>query len=200
MFKGNPHDLSHIQNNKYGIRLWKNISSLNDAIFLCSKWYIGNGQKIRFWDDIWCGTEKFKDRFPHTFAIAKNKHASVWEAAGSTCHASWNVLTVRNLNDWELEDYESMLFTLAGINLTNRDDKLTWNLNKNGIFSVNLLYRFLDSQKQNIQRTFPSKIIWKYGAPPRIPFFAWEAAKGKILTPDNLMKRCHTIVNRCFFM
>lgn len=49
-----------------------------------------------------------------------------------------------------------------------------------------------------VPRTFPSKIIWNFGATPRISFFAWEAAKEKILTLENLMKRGHTTANRCF--
>lgn len=47
-------------------------------------------------------------------------------------------------------------------------------------------------------RPFPSNIIWKVGTTPRISFFAWEAAKGRILTTDNLMRRGIITVSRCF--
>lgn len=66
---------------------------------------------------------------------------------------------VRNLNDWELEDYESMLLILASVSLINRDDRLTWNLNKNGLFFVNLLYCFLDGQKQIVQELFLPRLF-----------------------------------------
>uniref|UniRef100_A0A2N9HVH9 Elongation factor P C-terminal domain-containing protein n=1 Tax=Fagus sylvatica TaxID=28930 RepID=A0A2N9HVH9_FAGSY len=45
--------------------------------------------------------------------------------------------------------------------------------------------------------SFPWKIIWKAKVPPRIAFFSWTAALGKILTIDNLRKRHLIIIDRC---
>ncbi len=39
--------------------------------------------------------------------------------------------------------------------------------------------------------------IWKARAPPRVAFFVWTAAHGKILTIDNLRKRNICIVDWC---
>jgi hypothetical protein len=41
------------------------------------------------------------------------------------------------------------------------------------------------------------KIIWKAKVPPRITFFSWTAALGKLLTNDNLRKRHLIIVDWC---
>lgn len=41
-------------------------------------------------------------------------------------------------------------------------------------------------------------MIWKANAPPRTSFFTWKAAKERILTLDNLMKRGIPLTNRCF--
>jgi hypothetical protein len=41
--------------------------------------------------------------------------------------------------------------------------------------------------------TMPWKSIWKSKAPPRVAFFVWTAALGRILTTDNL-RRCRVIV------
>lgn len=54
----------------------------------------------------------------------------------------------------------------------------------------------LDDHSTDRQKNFPSKFIWKSGAPPRISSFAWEAAKERILTLDNLMKCGITTVNK----
>ena len=35
--------------------------------------------------------------------------------------------------------------------------------------------------------------MWKLKVPPRVAFFSWTAALGKILTMDNLWKR-HIVV------
>uniref|UniRef100_A0A2N9HY77 Reverse transcriptase zinc-binding domain-containing protein n=1 Tax=Fagus sylvatica TaxID=28930 RepID=A0A2N9HY77_FAGSY len=44
---------------------------------------------------------------------------------------------------------------------------------------------------------FPWKMIWKAKVPPRIAFFSWSAALGKILTIDNLRKRHLIIIDHC---
>ncbi len=44
---------------------------------------------------------------------------------------------------------------------------------------------------------FPWKPIWKSKVPPRVAFFVWIVAKGKILTMDNLRKRGICLVEWC---
>lgn len=59
------------------------------------------------------------------------------------------------------------------------------------------MYKYLEDFSAENQTLFPYKMIWKTPAPPRISFFAWEAAKERILTLDNLMKRGFHLANRC---
>lgn len=109
-----------------------------------------------------------------------------------TCDAS------RNLQDWEIEEYEHLLQTLFHIHLSDSNDKLIWQHTKSGNFLVKSLYKTLVGNNLQEQTKFLPNIIWKSGATPRISFFAWEAANGRILTLDNLMKKSFTIVNRYF--
>ena len=44
---------------------------------------------------------------------------------------------------------------------------------------------------------FPWKSIWAVKAPPRVAFFVWTAARGSILTCDNLMRRGYMMAERC---
>ena len=46
---------------------------------------------------------------------------------------------------------------------------------------------------------FPWKSIWRTKAPPapRVAFFVWSAALGKILMQDNLRKKNMVVINRC---
>jgi hypothetical protein len=46
--------------------------------------------------------------------------------------------------------------------------------------------------------SFPWKSIWRSKAPPRVAFFAWTTARGKILTLDNFRRRGMVVVNRCW--
>lgn len=55
----------------------------------------------------------------------------------------WAVDVSKNLQDWEVEEYEDLLQLLATIHLNNNKDKLIWNLKKNGIFSIKSFYRHM---------------------------------------------------------
>ncbi len=44
---------------------------------------------------------------------------------------------------------------------------------------------------------FPWKSIWKAKLPPRVTFFVWTAALGKILTAANLRRRGISVVSWC---
>ena len=62
------------------------------------------------------------------------------------------------------------------------EDRLCWRRNPNKGFTVKEYYvayvLFLG--------LFFGKIIWKAKVPPRIAFFSWTAALGRLLTIDNL--------------
>jgi hypothetical protein len=53
-------------------------------------------------------------------------------------------------------------------------------------FQVKAYYRAILPQSGF---TLPWKSIWKSKAPPRVAFFVWTAALGRILTTDNLRRR-----------
>ena len=38
---------------------------------------VGDGTRIRFWHDVWCGDQPLKESFPGLFRIARNKEAWV---------------------------------------------------------------------------------------------------------------------------
>ena len=63
----------------------------------------------------------------------------------------------RSFNDWEVEAVGRLLSTLLGKRLaTGFEDKVMWKVLKNGIFSVNSLYKSLDPSCAGL---FPWSII-----------------------------------------
>ena len=38
---------------------------------------VGNGVRIRFWHDCWCGEEPLKMTFPDLFSIARDKDVAI---------------------------------------------------------------------------------------------------------------------------
>ena len=45
---------------------------------------VGNGRRVRFWLDKWCGDESLKDTFPSLFALATSKDAWVEEVCSGS--------------------------------------------------------------------------------------------------------------------
>uniref|UniRef100_A0A2N9IHE7 Reverse transcriptase zinc-binding domain-containing protein n=1 Tax=Fagus sylvatica TaxID=28930 RepID=A0A2N9IHE7_FAGSY len=74
------------------------------------------------------------------------------------------------------------------------DDKLGWRHKPNKGFSVKEYYRCLNKVPFD---PFPWKSIWKAKVPPRVAFFSWTAALGRLLTIDNLRKRHLILVDWC---
>jgi hypothetical protein len=74
-------------------------------------------------------------------------------------------------------------------------DKLWWVPSRKGVFEVRSFYRVLSSHGAP---PFPWKGIWRSKAPSKVAFFAWTAARSKILTIDNLHRRGMIVVNRCW--
>lgn len=71
---------------------------------------------------------------------------------------------------------------------------MCWNPARSGLFEVKSYYKILSSSPFAV---LPWKSIWKARVLPRAAFFVWTASHGKILTMDNLQKRCNCIVEWC---
>ena len=75
------------------------------------------------------------------------------------------------------------------------EDKASRNLSIDEVFSVKSVFCVLQ-QDQNYP--FPWSIVWKACVKPRICFFTWEVAWGRILTLDQVYKRGVALANKCY--
>ena len=99
----------------YGVGLWKEIRKewpfmKNNFVFS-----IGDGRRVRFWEDGWCGDEALSHSFPSLYALVTSKEAwvaEVWDATGED--RGWNPRFSRRFNDWEMEMVERFIFSLQG--------------------------------------------------------------------------------------
>jgi hypothetical protein len=181
----------------HGVGLWKYISKgWQDFRGHCC-FVPGEGSRILFWEDIWCGDRALKEAFPVLHSIATNKGASIadnMELSNGSIH--WNIQFFRLFHDWEVELVASFYKCLYDCKLRGGGaDKLRWLHSSKGVFEVKSFYRALSPSGSS---AFPWRSIWRSKAPPRVAFFAWTAAWGKILTVDNLRRRGLVVVNRCW--
>lgn len=85
----------------YGICLWKFLN--REAVLQKQKcsFQLGNCEKIRFWEDRWCGENPICVTFPNLYRIASSKEAQVadvWVSQGG--NGAWGPKFARTFRNW----------------------------------------------------------------------------------------------------
>jgi hypothetical protein len=74
---------------------------------------VGDGSKVRFWHDLWCGDMTLEEAFPVLFGIACVEDAFVATHVEFFGGASkWNMSFTRTALDWEVEAFASFFRVL----------------------------------------------------------------------------------------
>ncbi|RVW74012.1 putative ribonuclease H protein [Vitis vinifera] len=82
------------------------------------KFMVGKDTKIRFWTDVWCAGTALSQTFPHLFALAANRNATVEEMWDQNSdQGGWILRFLRNFNDWEVGMVGDLLLKLRGLGL-----------------------------------------------------------------------------------
>ena len=184
-------------NRPYGVGLWKNISRGWPSFSRHIMYDIGDGSKVKFWKDYWCGETSLTVNYPDLFGFCRNKEASVAELMKSTNGVLfWDVSFFRGVHARELEAVSGFMETIYGSSIRGfGEDKMCWIPSKDKGFMVNDYYRILVGPTIY---GFPWRNIWKQKIPSRVAFFVWTVALGKFLTIDNLRKRKVWILDWCY--
>uniref|UniRef100_A0A2N9IH31 Reverse transcriptase domain-containing protein n=1 Tax=Fagus sylvatica TaxID=28930 RepID=A0A2N9IH31_FAGSY len=183
-------------NGPHGVSLWKHIRKDWGHFARHVHVEVGDGFKTRFWNDIWYGTCSLKEGFPGLYYLARNKAARVKDHLhfhnGSV---SWDFDFIRYVQDWEIDDVASFLEVLPSSSVKGHgEDRMCWRGSSKDGFRVRHYYKNLLPSAGIV---VPWKRIWKTIAPPRVAFFVWVAALGRILTIDNLRRRHVMVLDWC---
>ncbi|WJZ80362.1 hypothetical protein VitviT2T_000290 [Vitis vinifera] len=183
----------------HGLGLWKGIRMDWELVSNRMVFIVGNGRRVRFWRDKWCGDSPLCSSFPSLFALTVDKEesvADVWDSLAEGGWGGWNPCFLRAFNDWEVEEASSFMEQLHRSRVIEVvEDKVSWTETKSGNFSVKSLYLAMEAGGS---ARFPSSLIWNANVQPKISFFVWEATWGKALTLDKVQKRGWALANRCF--
>ncbi|KAL6343049.1 hypothetical protein AAG906_017861 [Vitis piasezkii] len=162
---------------RYGVGIWKAIRNGWENFRSHSCFIIGDGTRVKFWKDLWCGNQALEEAFPILFNLSGLRFN-------------------RHLNDWEVGEVESLLCKPHPLTIRRGvEDLFWWKENKNGTFSVKSFY---SSLSRDTKPPFPARTIWTPWVPIRASFFGWEAAWNRLLTTDRLKRFGWSIPNRCF--
>uniref|UniRef100_A0A2N9G1C3 Reverse transcriptase domain-containing protein n=1 Tax=Fagus sylvatica TaxID=28930 RepID=A0A2N9G1C3_FAGSY len=160
------------------------------------KYEVGDGTHIRFWKDLWCGESTLQEVFPDLYRIARDKDALI--SAHLQVHNDqihWSLDFVRAAQDWEFESIASFLDLLYSTKVRGiGEDVMLWLHSLQNGFTV---HSFCHVLVRIGGCSFPWKSIWQSKVPPRVSFFIWVAALGKILTAENLRKRHIILLSWC---
>ena len=117
---------------------WKSILGGLELFKTIVRFQVGNGSRVLFWQDVWCGERPLKSQFPNLYRIAHLKEATVNQMfSRNGKHIHWDLSFVRRLNDWEEESVCNLLALLAAREVNAQvNDKLVWPLDPNGSFKI----------------------------------------------------------------
>uniref|UniRef100_A0A2N9HBH8 Reverse transcriptase zinc-binding domain-containing protein n=1 Tax=Fagus sylvatica TaxID=28930 RepID=A0A2N9HBH8_FAGSY len=189
--------VSKVPSGPHGVGLWKSIRSRWATFSKFVVFEVGDGSLIRFWDDVWCAEEPLKMAYPELVSELLVLKMLLWlilSKFGVMLCIGRSTFT-RLAQDWELESISSFFDLLYSANIISSEkDKMCWKPARSKGFQVKSFYTQLTSSGPGC---FPWKSIWKAKVPPRVAFFVWTAALGKILTADNLRRRGMIVVSWC---
>ncbi|KAG8099147.1 hypothetical protein GUJ93_ZPchr0013g37497 [Zizania palustris] len=96
----------------------------------------------------------------------------------------WNLQFRRSLIESEIEQWNELQNLLGEVNLNNRDDQITWNLDKKG-FTTKFVYRFI-----TFRVVLDTKMmdIWGSHLSLKVKVFIWLMFKGRIQVGDQLKR------------
>ena len=142
---------------------WKVIAQVFQEFSLFTRFVVGNGERIRFWEDLWWGDQPLGTQYPRLFRVVLDKNISISLVLGPTRPFSWNLNFRRNLSDSEIEDLEGLMWSLDGLHLSpSVPDARFWSLSSSGLFSVKSFFLAL-SQFSGSSQVFPSKNLSSFG-------------------------------------
>jgi hypothetical protein len=110
----------------HGVGLWKFIRKGWSSFSRHTKLILGNGSRIRFWDDLWVGEMPLKEAFPGLYDIACDKSSLVAEHLSLEYEPfQWDVRFIRAAHDWEVDDLASFFALLYSLRIErDAEDKL----------------------------------------------------------------------------
>ena len=169
---------------------WRDISAQMNSFAPCFKLMVGNGQKVRFWEDVWLQDRPFSLTFPRLYRLSRFCNTTIASLASpNTFPVSWDFGFRRSLNDEEVGELSVLLVLLERVNLNSaRADTRSWNLETSGFFSSKSFYKFLIDNSSD-PAFLPASLIWKSKVPLKIKILGWLVAHGRVNTCDLLQRR-----------
>jgi hypothetical protein len=157
--------------------VWKHIRRGWGVFSRFVRYEVGDGTKIRFWHDLWCGDQPLKESFSELFSIACCKEAWVADHLQFSNGNSVEFIFYQTCADWEVELVTAFFNVLYSLRVRQGgEDSIWWIPSKRRKFEVRSFYQALSTLASS---SFPWKSIWRVKVPSRVSFFVWTTLLGR---------------------
>ncbi|RVW90769.1 putative ribonuclease H protein [Vitis vinifera] len=168
---------------------WKAIAQVFQEFSPFVRLVVGNGERIRFWEDLWWGNQTLCAQFAELYRVSSVRNLTVSNVLGNSFPLSWNFNFRRNLTDSEIDLLQRLMSSLHSVLLSpSSSDSRAWSLSSSGSFSVKSFFYAL-SKDSNPLMFLPAKFLWSSKVPSKVKALAWLVAHGKVNTNDKLQLR-----------
>jgi hypothetical protein len=172
---------------------WKGVMWAAEAAKMGYRWKLGNGQKIRFWCDVWFGNCSLAILFWDLFVIVNEPHLTVGEAWDGS-HLKFTFR--RTVSPVQYNRWLELVQIMHTVSIGEEEDVPVWEFHSSGTYSVSSFYAVINNRGVVPIHT---PAVWRLHVPPRLQVFLWLFANNKILTRDNLAKRRLVSDMSCMF-
>lgn len=163
------------------------------AVKMGYKGKVGNGKRIRFWEDNWLSSSSLAIQFYHLYRIVHEKGKTLvelWDGANLKCTFR------RTLSQDLLQSWLELVELTAMVQFSEEEDEMVWQFNSSGVCSSQSLYKIINFRGI---KTVHVSAVWSIKIPPRVHFFLWLLIHNRVLTRDNLAKRRKVEDESCLF-
>nr|CAN74795.1 hypothetical protein VITISV_041690 [Vitis vinifera] len=168
---------------------WKAIAQVFQEFSPFVRLVVGNGERIRFWEDLWWGNQTLCAQFADLYRVISVRNLTVSNVLGNSFPLSWNFNFCRNLTDSEIDLLQRLMSSIHSVLLSpSSSDSRAWSLSSSGSFSVKSFFYAL-SRDSNPLMFLPAKFLWSSKVPSKVKALAWLVAHGKVNTNDKLQLR-----------
>ncbi|GKV48455.1 hypothetical protein SLEP1_g55268 [Rubroshorea leprosula] len=137
------------ENTRVGSIWWRDVCRLDSLQGESGGWLsenfrikMGEGKRVRFWWDHWCGEGCLANRFPRLYLLSTGKENMCYQM-GNASNGSWkwNLNWRRTLYEWEADDAVELQKRIENVKILEGDlDRWEWIHDKGGQYSTKTAY------------------------------------------------------------
>ncbi|GJY85830.1 RNA-directed DNA polymerase, eukaryota, reverse transcriptase zinc-binding domain protein [Tanacetum coccineum] len=159
---------------------------------IISRWKVGDGASVAFWNDVWIGNSNLKTTFPRLYSLEIAKDCLVADrytfsasSDGSPACFSWVWTWRRPIRDGlemaQLQDLMGLL--INNFVPHNSPDTWTCSLDTSNLYKVSSLRRLIDHQTLESQ---VQEVRWNKTLPIKVNIHTWRLFLDRLPTRYNL--------------